>query len=258
MVRHLRPAVAHTQVEVYRIALGRAGIQASILPLFSNIPRVHSDGWVSLLEPLVSKAAGRKLGRDKVYLAGIFGAVAPEWEIEKPVKTLLPLLERTRKRLVLVFCGRSNLSQEAFYRLKLVLGNRADLVVTGERPDIEISSILESLDLGLATTPRQNIQKSGSAAAMLEHDLHVLVTRDDWRLRGGDSRLETPCPRLLSPEEFLLLTSLPERHSQPSANGGVRDVAAQMATALSSPAAGERPALAPRLGGPALQESSAL
>jgi hypothetical protein len=143
-------------------------------------------------------------------------------------------LGRFQKRLVLVFCGRSNLSAEAFHQLRLLLRNRAELVVAGERSDVEISKILQCLDLGLATTPRQNIQKSGSVAAMLEHGLHVLVTRDDWKLRSADSMLETACRRLLSPEQFLSLSSLPGRDLPPLPERSLKNVARQLASTLIS------------------------
>jgi hypothetical protein len=231
----LRPRIVHTQAEPYRIALKREKIIASVLPLFSNIPRINGDGWDGLLEPLVTKAVGKHQDRTKLYLAGVLGMVHPEWNAEQTVNILFPLVQRFQKRLVLVFHGKNNLTSEVINNLKFTLQDRADVVMAGERTSIEISKILQALDLGLATSPRQIIQKSGSVAAMLEHGLQVLVTRDDWHLRGLDSPPEEKSSRLLFPRQFASLKNLPARDLQPPMESGVQRVADRMLAAMKTP-----------------------
>jgi hypothetical protein len=228
MVSRLGPRLVHTQTEPYRIVLGQEKIKASILPLFGNILPVNGDGWNGLLEPLVTEAMGKKMDRNKLYLAGIFGAVHPEWNAREAVNVLLPIVRRFQKRLVLVFHGKSNLTQENFSRLKFELLNDADVITTGERTNAEISRILQALDLGLATTPLQIIQKSGTVAAMLEHGLPVLVTRDDWRLRGANFQMGEVSPRLIVSKQLSLLETLPMRNPWYSEGNGARRVAGQM------------------------------
>jgi hypothetical protein len=235
LMGRLRPRIAHTQTEPYRIALRRRKIIGSILPLFGNIPYIKGDGWDGLLEPLVTKAAGKHQDRTGLYLAGVLGAVAPEWDAEKTVNLLLPLVQRFQKRLVLLFFGKNNLTPEVISKLKFTLQNRAEVVMAGEQPSLEISKMLQTLDLGLATTPRQVIQKSGSVVAMLEHGLKVLVTRDDWRLRGPDFPPEEKSSRLLFPKQFALLKTLPARDLQPSEESSVKQVADRMLAAMKSP-----------------------
>jgi len=234
LMRRLRPCIVHTQAETYRIVLKREKIKAGILPLFSNIPYIKGDGWDGLLEPLVTEAVGRHPDRSGLYLAGVLGMVAPEWNAERAVATLLPLVQRFQKRLVLVFFGRSNMELEAVSKLKLTLKNRADVIAAGERTSSEMSRILQTLDIGIATTPRQVIQKSGSAAAMLEHGLTLLVIRDDWRLRGSDAPPVEKSSRLLSPNEFAVLKTLPARDLQRPGNSGVKRVACQILEAMKS------------------------
>jgi hypothetical protein len=228
LMNRLRPQIVHTQAEPYQKVLNRENIKASILPLFGNIPPVKGDGWGDLLEPLVNKAVGKHQDRTEFYLAGVLGGVHPEWNAEQTVNTLLPLVKRFQKRLVLVFHGKNNLTPEMINELKLTLQNRADVVITGEKTGFDISKILQTLDLGLATSPRQLIRKSGSTAAMLEHGLPVLVTRDDWRLRGLASPLEEKSSQLLSPKQFMSLKVLPTRNLQPSGDGSVKQVADRM------------------------------
>jgi hypothetical protein len=236
MIRKLQPRVVQTQAEPYRQVLTREKIPASVLPLISNVPYVKGDGWTGLLGPLLA-AAGHQMDRTKLYAAGIFGSVHPEWSAEEAVNVLFPLVKKSQKRLVLVFLGRNNLAPAALDGLKSRLGDRAEVVAAGERSIEEISQILQSLDLGLATSPRQAIQKSGSVAAMLEHGLPVLVTRDDWKLRGIELQSKDMPLRLLTPKEFALLDTLPTREIQATGNGRLKWIAGQMLGALqASPA----------------------
>lgn len=234
-MQRLRPRVVHTQAEPYRIALQRERLHADILPLFGNIPYTAGDGWAGLLEPLVTQSMGRSCNRAELYLAGVLGSVYQEWDAEKAIATILPLVQRFQKQLVLVLLGRNNLSAESLLKLNSALAGRAAVVVAGERTDLEISRILQALDFGLATSPQQAIQKSGSAIAMLEHGLQILVTRDDWRLRGSEAVILPESSALLTPKQFALLSALPVRRPPP-ADCGVQPVAAQMLAALKSPA----------------------
>jgi hypothetical protein len=239
LVRQLRPRIVHTQADPYQQALQRENISAAILPLFGNITYAPGNGWDELLAPLVPDAASEGRNRDRFYLAGVFGAIHPEWSAQKTAALLLPLVERARQQLVLVFFGKNNLAPDALDRLKRMLPGRAAVIVTGEKSNPEISRILQALDLGLATSPYQVIQKSGTVAAMLEHGLQVLVTRDDWHLVGADSRPLAKSPRLLLPDQFVQLEALPVRDPQMPPNSGVRTVAEKLmgAIKLRSPAA---------------------
>jgi len=82
--------------------------------------------------------------------------------------------------------------------------------------------------LGLATTPLQIIQKSGSVAAMLEHGLTVLVNRDDWHLRGTNFQMTEFSPRLIVSKQLSLLETLPSRNPWNSEGNGARRIAGQM------------------------------
>jgi hypothetical protein len=234
MLGHLRPQIVHTQTEPYREVLIKNGIQTTMLPLFSNIRRANLDAWDNLLKPLIRQAGGKHQNRSELYLAGIFGAVHPEWDAEQTVNTLFPLVQHFRKRLVLVFHGKNNLASQAFSKMKAKLQNRAEVVIAGERTEVEISKILQTLDLGLATSPRQIIQKSGSVAAMLEHGLQVLVTRDDWRLRGSDAEIAEGSSQFLSPKQFAMLKSLPARNLQMPGDSSAERVAGQLLAAMES------------------------
>ena len=234
MIRRLRPLVVHTQADPYRQVLSREKIPASVLPLISNVPFVKGDGWSDLLEPMLAGVIGQTPDRSKFYLAGIFGAVHPEWNAQEAVNLILPLVQRFQKRLVLVFAGRNNLAAESLTELKSSLRDRADIVIVGEKSALDISRIFQTLDIGLATSPRQMIQKSGSVAALLEHGLPVLVTRDDWRVSGADLQPDVSSSRLLSPKQFGLLNALPIRDAEAASDSRLEQVAKQFLASLKS------------------------
>jgi hypothetical protein len=232
LVARLRPRVVHTQAAPYQRVLAREKIGARILPLFGNIPFVPGDAWDQILEPLISAARGRRASRNEFFLAGVLGGVHPEWAAETPVNALWPLAQRAGKELTLVFLGKNGLTADALRRLGASLHGRAHVVATGERSEADISRILQTLDFGLATSPRQMIQKSGSVAAMLEHGLSILVTRDDWRLREASPPPDESIPGVLTVEALARLDALPVRHPASPKNSGVQRVAEQMLAEL--------------------------
>jgi len=250
LVRRLKPLVCHTQTNPYREALAREGIDAALLPLFSNIPRLDGDGWADLLEPELARATGQRAERNSFYLAGVFGAVHPEWNVEQAVAALLPMIRQSSKRLGLVFLGKNGLSPTALDNMKSRLRERAVIVQTGERSPSEISHILQTLDLGLATTPRQLVQKSSAVAAMLAHGVPVLVTRDDWHLAGTKSDLPKLAARLFTPKQIASLGALPAKPGEEPAEIRIESVAARMVTDLNACCLKERalPQTAPAYG----------
>lgn len=198
LVNTLRPRVVHTQAQPYQVTLQAAGVSAAILPLFGNIPKAKGDAWGEILQPLLSQNFGKPVSREQVYLAGVFGGIHLEWNARDAVEALLPLVQRANQRLVLVLMGRNHLSSEMLAALRDKLKDHVVVLDLGERTNAEISKLLQTLDLGLATTPLQLIEKSGSVAAMLEHGLPALVTRDDWQLIGRQTEDATASPQNLS------------------------------------------------------------
>ena len=232
LIKRLRPKSVHTHAEPYRLALKGVGVDASILPLFGNIPPVVGDGWQGLLEPIASKRMGGKQDRNRLFLVGVFGAVHPEWNLEEAVDAVLTHTQRLEKIIMIVFFGKNNFSLESAPRLEKEVTNRAVVVFLGERSADEISRILHTLDFGLATTPYSLIQKSGTVAAMLEHGLPILVSRDDWHLRMFESPLKIESTMLFSLKEFTRLETLPSRQSKLSDYCGVSYVASRLFTDL--------------------------
>lgn len=193
LVRRLRPAVVHTSNPSYRELLGRNGVAAQELPLFGNVP-ISAETDREWLNEQVSDAR-----RSSVLLLGLFGTIHPQWSAD----SLLAACAAAGKKPVILSIGRiGDAGAEILRQTQERHGVRC--INLGEQPSERVSQFLQTVDLGVATSPWALIGKSGSVAAMFDHGLPVVVTRDDWNLRVGP----TPEPAL-----HPLLFKLDERFS---------------------------------------------
>jgi hypothetical protein len=85
----------------------------------------------------------------------------------------------------------------------------------GPLSDQAVSQVLQAADFGLATTPWLLREKSGSLAALREHGLPIVLTRNDWQLAGDPCSprqvTEDRCCFLSLPGETLSMESLKRR-----------------------------------------------
>jgi len=186
LVAALRPAVVLTSNPVYQALLARDGITSSVIPLPGNLPapsdadRREARAWL---------AAHDLGGPNPPDLAAVFGTIHPEWDAAGAVAGWLAHLARAGRSGAVLTLGRHGPSGRP--RLdalrEKIPGLR--LVSAGELPAALLAGLLAECAFGLATSPWALIGKSGTAAAFLDAGLPVLVTRDDWRLRG-----HTPTP----------------------------------------------------------------
>ncbi|HTP40147.1 MAG TPA: hypothetical protein VMI92_11300 [Steroidobacteraceae bacterium] len=233
------PHRVHTNSSVYVELLRRAGIGCSRLPLPGNIPRrptSAAQARAALLQRL-GLAAEADSG---LYLAGVFGSIHPEWEDHRSLEQLGTALHRQGRRLVLLQIGHAGPVGDAIWdRVALRLEPHIPCTRLGGMSPEQISTLLAGLDLGIATSPWRLIEKSGTVAAFVEHDIPVLVTRDDYRLRRGP----TPQPYghplvMLAHGRDLQDLLLPGTRHHTSGPGD--DPYAQFITALARPSAQHR------------------
>ncbi len=192
MIRELHPDLIHTSNIIYQLLLQRNGIHAGILPLFGNIPILKNPDTYFLFKML--NESGLKIDTNKrkdFMLFGIFGTIHPQWNPEKLLSQLVNCSEDLKKTVVFISIGRIGAQGEKLWEM---IGDsyspKIRFIKLGEQSESRISHFLQLLDIGIATTPWALIEKSGSVAAMLDHGLPVLVTRNDWDLRQG----KTPDP----------------------------------------------------------------
>ena len=239
----LSPRLIQTSMPFFRALLGTIGIEASVLPLPGSIPVNPDRGLDWFLEVLGQPGApvpAEKRGEHLV--GGFFGAIYPDWEPEPFFSSLRTVTRKTGQKVRIFAAGRMSVRGEEIWSHLPSAYPDFDFHKLGELSVARVSQYLRNLDFGIATTPWLAIGKSSAAAAMLDHGLPVMVTRNDV----------LPPPRLHvePPSEPLLIladrdvsdrffSGLPRRLPRHSA----RDLAAEFARRL------EQSQSAPRFNG---------
>ncbi|MGC4072105.1 MAG: hypothetical protein QM760_06230 [Nibricoccus sp.] len=168
-IQCLTPALIDTTNPAYRDALIREGCTPGVLPLCGNIP----------IEPMPSAPRGAE------WVGGIFGTVHTQFDPRSCISALARGAKAAKLTLRILGFGRLGThGEKLFAQLQDEYKNRHIVLENlGERPQAEISRLLQSLDFGIGTHPWALIGKSGAVAAMLDHGIPVIVPRDDWSLR---------------------------------------------------------------------------
>lgn len=191
LVAALKPQRVSTSNPAYAAMLRSIGVETVILPLFGNIP-ISALALTSPFPAMLVDAGIPREGaaRDQWWIGLFFGALHSEWKSEPLMGTLIRAARSARKRICLVLAGRPGDGGEAIWE-NLKRDYRRDIVFVkfGEQPAETISALMQIADFGISASPWQLIGKSGSAAAMLDHGLPVVVSRDDFQPRiAPDSR----------------------------------------------------------------------
>ena len=160
---------------VYRQMLADAGANATVLPLFSNIPvQAGERDWMTslLLENGITPA-----NRQNWVVVGIFGSVHPGCPLEAVVAAEARSACACGKRLALLSIGRMDIASHArLAAVPSVLGDDGLFSQLGAQPAARISAFLQAIDKGMATMQNEFLDKSGVVAAMRLHGVEILHT----------------------------------------------------------------------------------
>jgi glycosyltransferase involved in cell wall biosynthesis len=175
----------HTSNTIYARLLSRHGIEAKILPLFGSVP-VMANAVVAPRD-------------DNALRLGLFGSIHPEWEPEE----LFVRLQSLGKPIQVYHIGRIGPGESLWKQVVQRYEAEIQFQRFGEQSFENISQFFLSLDFGVATTPLSLIGKSSTVAAMLDHGLPVIVSRNEIHFPGVPE--ENPAPeRLISIDENFL------------------------------------------------------
>ena len=158
--------IIHTSNTVYARLLSRHGIHAKILPLFGSVPVLPN-----------AVVAPRD---DDALRLGLFGSVHPEWSPEE----LFARLQASGKPIQVCHIGRIGPGESLWKEVVQRYEAEIQFQRFGEQSLENISQFFLALDFGVATTPLSLIGKSSTVAAMLDHGLPVIVSRNDVHFRG--------------------------------------------------------------------------
>lgn len=179
LVRQLKPQLVTTSNPVYAAMLRSRGIDAGVMPLFGNVPLEKA---LPDIEQLLPETGITRENRGGWWIGLFFGALPEQWKSEPFLGILLRAAERKGQRVCLVLAGRSGAAGRATWeQMQRDYGDRIAFINLEEQPAKIISALLQMADFGIAGSPWQLIGKSGTAAAMLDHGLPVIVTRDDFQ-----------------------------------------------------------------------------
>jgi hypothetical protein len=188
-IQCVAPSLIDTTNPAYRDALVRQGCAPGVLPLCGNIP----------IEPMSCAPHGDE------WVGGIFGTIHTQFDPRRCISTLAAGAKASKRTLRILGFGRLGAYGEKLFTQLADEYARKHIVIEslGERPQAEISRLLQSLDFGIGTHPWALVGKSGAIAAMLDHGLPVIVPRDDWSLR------EPPTPPPLRDPLVVRLSDTP-------------------------------------------------
>ena len=193
----LRPDIIHCGNSLYSAMLHQAGLDNRLLPLFGNIPitTFNIDPYEALL---ASFDAVRT--RSGWIVAALFGSIYPSINLSTALRWLQKLCFRTGQRLCVISLGLSRTAEATFAQLTNQMSSEGSpiFLVKGCMEPSSLSSFIYWADCGLATTPFNVIEKSGSAIAFAEHGVPVIV------MDAGSDVIGVSFPQQdLSPEFWL-------------------------------------------------------
>lgn len=164
----LAPKSIYTQTRLYQVHLEKLGFKAEILPLFGNIPnlfptKTHNEHWINI---------------------AVFGGIHHGAKLKKLIKEL-PKTNHYKFH----FIGNNGPGQEEW--VEILVENKIEYELYGWMGMREVSKVLSKCQWGLTTTPYYLSEKSGSAAAMLEHNLTVFCIARKWKPRNMKLKILT-------------------------------------------------------------------
>lgn len=175
LLTKLKPAVTHTQSNLYIKMLEKIGIKADHLPLFGNIPVVFNASENNF-------KYGVSNGAHKTVSFVVFGNIHHSAPIELFANEARLYKINSGVNVVLKTIGRCGTEQTHWEKTWREAGLTIEIL--GEQPEDIISQVLSMASFGISTTPASLIEKSGTVAAMREHGLAVLCVSRSWHPRG--------------------------------------------------------------------------
>lgn len=175
LLTKLKPAVIHTQSNLYIKMLEKIGFKANHLPLFGNIPLV-------LYTPKNDIKYDVSNDSHKTVSFVVFGNIHHSAPIELFANEVRLYKINSGVNVVLKMIGRCGVEQPYWEKTWKEAG--LTIEVSGEQPEATISEVLSTASFGISTTPASLIEKSGALAAMREHGLPVLCVSRSWHPRG--------------------------------------------------------------------------
>lgn len=182
LLQAIEPRCVHTNTGYHRDALATIGQPARILPLFGNVPvPIPAAAAAAIALPGVDPAA---------LVCGMFGSLDPGWAAEKFLQDFAMLATSLGKPVALVAAGGLGLGAKRFNQIAEEWREKVACVAVGRCAEAELARLFARFDFGVTSVPWNIVGKSGSAAALREHGLRVVVTTAGSPPRFASSRID--------------------------------------------------------------------
>jgi glycosyltransferase involved in cell wall biosynthesis len=226
LLGRLQPGWVSTSNALYVSLLESLGQSAMELPLFGNIPINDAADAPAIPEVLVREGICDQHGSHPGRRLGLFfGTLHPEWKPEPFMSSLIAASAKAGTRACLISAGRlGGRGDVTWKKMEHDYAHAVDFIRLGEQPVRQVSALMLAADFGVAASPWPLIGKSGSAAAMLDHGLPVIVSRDDFQAAVATAPPEDPLLHRCDPAlESKLVASLPKRPARDRVNDVARE-----------------------------------
>ncbi|SFD29960.1 Glycosyltransferase involved in cell wall bisynthesis [Algibacter lectus] len=174
LIKTLKPALINTHCNLYKHQINQLGYSATILPLFSNMLKSQQ------IAPHIESHK-----KTNTIVLSIFGSIHYGAPVSLFLDELLQVTQNDSNKFAkikFIFIGNCGLHIEEWTR---ALRNRdIEFEITGKLSEHDISNYLSITDIGITTTPYVLVEKSGTVAAMMQHDLNVICVARDWNVEA--------------------------------------------------------------------------
>lgn len=168
VVGEIRPVQFHTQASLHKHQLEKIGVRSELLPLYGNIP--------------YSNSLKKKRETSSLQFV-IFGMIHPGAPISRFANDVSFYSEKVEKQIEFIFIGRNGAGLNEWVRT--FKQHDFQVHIMGEQEPEKISEVLCNANYGISSTPAYQIEKSGTVAAMREHQLPVFCVSRSWHARNS-------------------------------------------------------------------------
>ncbi|TYP91081.1 Glycosyl transferase 4-like domain-containing protein [Sphingobacterium allocomposti] len=165
LISHLSPKRCHSHADIYVSLLNNIVPRLSKkLPLFSNISKYRGDQCLEIKPGFVNLI--------------MFGSIQPNSSVAEFILDLKKYELQHNLKFQVIFIGKNGVYISDWIK-ELI---KCDILYKqlGECKDYQISSVLQKCHWGITTTPLYQIEKSGSVATLLDHQLPIYVVARKW------------------------------------------------------------------------------
>jgi len=176
------PSLVHTQARLHKLRLSRGGVEADLLPIFSNLPITLCEpkrARAMLLETLRSRESNVHPPDDVDCLwIGHFGTMQTglDWDLTVFAREITQIAKRTGRRACFVALGRM-LHNETAWAAAAAAVPEAFFAATGPLDAKPLVQVMQACNVAFSSTPADIVEKSSANAAWRALKIPLLLPR---------------------------------------------------------------------------------